>query len=166
MPAGRKTMYLCLVISDRPQKAQPHCVRFTIGSDRIDYPGEVSTKMASLATAKLLFNSVITTSGAEFMTMDINDFYLCTPMDHFEYMWIKVADIPKDIFDHYNLAPSFTMATSTPRSDVACTASRKLAALPTMLLALLISPCQVMSPKPSSASRILLPLMPSTRPTP
>jgi hypothetical protein len=105
MPAGRKATYLRLVVSDRPQKAQPRRVRFTVGGDRIDYPGEVSTKTASLATAKLLFNSVISTPGAKFMTMDIKDFYLCTPMDHYEYMRIKVADIPKDIFEHYNLGP-------------------------------------------------------------
>jgi hypothetical protein len=105
MPAGRKATYLRLIISDQPQKAQPHHVRFTIGGDHIDYPGEVSTKKASLATANLLFNSVISSPGAKFMTMDIKDFYLCTLTDHFEYMWIKVADIPKDIFKHYNLGP-------------------------------------------------------------
>jgi hypothetical protein len=53
---------------------QPCHVRFTVGGDLIDYPGEVSTKMASLTTAKLLFNSVISTPGAKFMTMDIKGF--------------------------------------------------------------------------------------------
>jgi hypothetical protein len=67
MPAGHKATYLRLVVSDRPQKAQPRRVRFTVGGDRIDYPGEVSTKTASLTTAKLLFNSVISTPGAKFM---------------------------------------------------------------------------------------------------
>jgi hypothetical protein len=61
--------------------------------------------MASHATAKLLFNSVISTPGAKFMTLDIKDFYLSTQMDHYEYMLIKVADICKDIFEHYNLGP-------------------------------------------------------------
>jgi hypothetical protein len=103
MPAGRKATYLRPIISDRPQKAQPRHVHFTIGGDHIDYPSEVSTKTASLATVKLLFNSVSSTPGAKFLMMDIKDFYLCTRMDHIKYMRIKVADIPKDIFKHYNL---------------------------------------------------------------
>jgi hypothetical protein len=40
----------------------------------IDYPGEVSTKTADLCTAKLLFNSVISTPDAQFMTGDLKDF--------------------------------------------------------------------------------------------
>jgi hypothetical protein len=35
--------------------------------------------------------------------MDIKDFYLNTPMKRFEYMWLKISDIPKDVIEHYNL---------------------------------------------------------------
>jgi hypothetical protein len=55
-----------------------------VGGGRVEYPGEVTTKTASIATAKMLFNSVVSTPGAKFMTMDIKDFYLCTPMDRYE----------------------------------------------------------------------------------
>jgi hypothetical protein len=48
MPAGCKATYLCLVFSNRNQKAQPRHVHFTVGGDRINYPSEVSTKMAML----------------------------------------------------------------------------------------------------------------------
>jgi hypothetical protein len=41
---------------------------------------------ADLLTIKLLINSVISTAGAKFMTMDIKDFYLNTPMDRYKYM--------------------------------------------------------------------------------
>jgi hypothetical protein len=60
--------------------------------------------MSGLTTAKLLFNSVISTPNARFMTADIKDFYLCTPMDRYENMRIPVHVIPPAIFEQYNLA--------------------------------------------------------------
>ena len=35
---------------------------------------------------KILLNSVLSTEGAKFMTIDIKDFYLNTPMERYEYM--------------------------------------------------------------------------------
>jgi hypothetical protein len=55
----------------------------------------------------------------------------CTPMDRYDYMRIRVDDVPKDIFEFYKLKDSPTTATSTARSAAACTASRKPAASPT-----------------------------------
>ena len=37
------------------------------------------------------------------MTTDIKDFYLNKPMDRFEYMKLKISDLPKDFFTLYNL---------------------------------------------------------------
>ena len=37
------------------------------------------------------------------MTMDIKDFYLNTPMTRYEYMRLKISDMPKDVIEHYNL---------------------------------------------------------------
>jgi hypothetical protein len=47
------------VCNIRPEKAEPNRTRFTVGGDRINYPGEVATPTAEMLTAKLLFNSVI-----------------------------------------------------------------------------------------------------------
>jgi hypothetical protein len=93
------------VCTDRPQKSQPRCVRFTVGGDRVNYPGEVRTKTSDLATAKILINSVISTPGAKMMCLDIKDFYLNTDMERYEYMRIPTSQIPKKIFDQYNLGP-------------------------------------------------------------
>ena len=38
------------------------------------------------------------------MTIDINDFYLNTPMARYEYMRLKICNIPEDVTKHYNLA--------------------------------------------------------------
>eukprot|EP00804_Cyclotella_cryptica_P019982 CCRYP_007864-RA/>CCRYP_007864-RA protein AED:0.45 eAED:0.45 QI:0/-1/0/1/-1/0/1/0/129 len=56
-----------------------------------------------MLTTKVLLNSVISTKGAQFMTIDISDFYLNTPMVHPKYMRLKVSDIPDHIIALYNL---------------------------------------------------------------
>ena len=61
-----------------------------------------------MLTVKLLLNSVVSTPGARFMTIDIKDFYLNTPMKRFEYMRLKLSDLPEDFAQHYNLADKVT----------------------------------------------------------
>jgi hypothetical protein len=77
-PRGRKATCLRVVSAMRPEKANPYRVRWTAGGDKVDHPFEVSTKTVNLATAKLLFNSVVST---QFLTVDVKDFYLGTPLD-------------------------------------------------------------------------------------
>ena len=92
--------FVCTV---RPEKAERNRTRFTVGGDRINYPGEVATPTAEMLVAKMLFNSVISTKGAKFMTMDISNFYLMTPLSRPEYIRIKLTDIPDEIIREYNL---------------------------------------------------------------
>jgi len=105
IPKGKKATYLRIVAAFRPEKANPRRVRFTVGGDRISYDGIVSTKTADLTTVKTLLNSVISTPNARFMTADLKDFYLETPMEVYEYMRIPVAIIPDEIMLQYHLAP-------------------------------------------------------------
>ena len=44
----------------------------------INYPWDVSTATAEMLLVKIFFNSVISTRGARFMTIDIKNFYLGT----------------------------------------------------------------------------------------
>ena len=37
------------------------------------------------------------------MCIDLKDLYLGTPMNWYEYMWIKMSDIPQYIIDQYGL---------------------------------------------------------------
>jgi hypothetical protein len=73
------------------------------GGNRVHYPGDAGTPTADLLTVKLLINSIISTPNAKFMTMDMKDFYLNTPMICFEYMQLKISDMPEDVMEHYNL---------------------------------------------------------------
>jgi len=105
IPNDRTATYLRLVVADRPNKSNPRRVRFTVGGDRVNYPGSVSTKTADMTSTKILLNSVLSTPESLFMTMDIKDFYLNTPMSRSEYMFIPVNLIPQAIMDLYNLSP-------------------------------------------------------------
>ena len=76
---------------------EPNRTRLVAGGDRVHYPGNAGTPTADLLTVKLLINSIVSTNGARFMTMDIKDFYLNTPMARFEYMRLRMADMPDKI---------------------------------------------------------------------
>jgi len=105
IPPGKRATYLCIVCAHRPEKSVPHRVRWTVGGDRVEYLGDVSTKTADIITAKLLFNSVVSTPGARCMMGNLKDFYLGTPMQppDYAYMRIPVTVIPPAIMDHYKL---------------------------------------------------------------
>ena len=107
IPRGRKAAYLRVVSAFRPEKAKPYRIRWTVGGDKIDYPFEVSTKTADLTTAKLLFNSVLSTPEARFFGIDLKDFYLGTPMDRYEYMRVPIWMLPEAIIEQYQLTPLF-----------------------------------------------------------
>ena len=74
-----------------------------MGGNLINYPGECGTPAADLLTVTLLFNSIISTPNAKFMSIDIKDFYLCTPMKRYEYFRMKIELFPEDIMQEYNL---------------------------------------------------------------
>jgi hypothetical protein len=81
---------------------------FTVGGDRINYPGEVATPAAEMLVAKMLFSSVISTKGACFMTMDISNFYLMTPLHHPEFIRVKLSNIPVEVIEEYKLREKAT----------------------------------------------------------
>ena len=79
-----------------------------VGGDIMNYPGDYGTPTTYLLTVKLLLNSTISTPGARFMTLDIKYFFLMTPMERYQYMHLKVAKLPEDLFEKYNLRNRFT----------------------------------------------------------
>ena len=103
LPKGRKPTYLRVVAAYRPQKADPYCIRWTMGGNLIDYPGLVYTPTADLTTFKILLNLIISTKNALFVNIDIKHFYLNTPMNRYEYMLVPTHMIPPDIFAEYKL---------------------------------------------------------------
>ena len=61
-----------------------------MGGDRIQYDGDLATTIANLTTIKYHFNSVISTPGARYATIDINDFYLGAPVLVYDYIRVPV----------------------------------------------------------------------------
>ena len=61
-----------------------------------------------MLVAKLIFNSVISTNGARFMTIDISNFCPMTPLSKPEYIHVKLSDIPDKITNKYNLKSKAT----------------------------------------------------------
>jgi hypothetical protein len=103
LPRNKKATYVRVVAADRPEKPQPRRIRWTLGGDRIDYPGNKTTKTADLTTAKLLLNSVISTPNGRFMTIDLGDFYLNTDLPEPEFVRIPVSILSDRIITLYNL---------------------------------------------------------------
>eukprot|EP00804_Cyclotella_cryptica_P019034 CCRYP_014448-RA/>CCRYP_014448-RA protein AED:0.34 eAED:0.34 QI:0/0/0/1/1/1/3/0/481 len=81
--------------------------KYDIPSDQwgnhINFPGDCGTPTADMLTTKILLNNVVSTIGARFMTIDIKDFYLNTPMARPEFMRLKLSDMPENIIEHYTL---------------------------------------------------------------
>jgi hypothetical protein len=103
MPSDRTATYPRFVCEYRPQKTEVNRTRLTLGGNLIKSPGEVSTKTAELETIKILFNSVISTAGAKFISIDIKNFYLNTPLERPEYVRIPANLIPDEIVHEYKL---------------------------------------------------------------
>jgi hypothetical protein len=81
IPKGRRATYPRYVCDICPQKPEPNRTRIAVGGSLIDYPSDVSTKTADLVTAKILWNSVLSTPGARYMAIDVKEIYLGTPLD-------------------------------------------------------------------------------------
>ena len=104
---GRKITYGKKECTIRPNKTETHRVQLTVGGDKLPCEGIIATHCASLTTAKLLMNSTISTQGVKFSCVDIKNMYYGTPMTAYEYMKIKLSEIPQDIMKHYNLDKFF-----------------------------------------------------------
>ena len=87
----------------RPTKSDPNRTRLTVGGNLLEYDGELYTETTDIISINMLLNSVISTPGEIFLTLDIKNFYLGTPMEEHEYMKIKLDTIPDEIIKKYKL---------------------------------------------------------------
>ena len=92
------------MVSYRPQKSDPNRSRLTLGGYQIVCLYDVSTPTSDLPTIKMLCNSVLSSPGAKFFTVDVANFYLGPPMDRPEFIILPVKIIPQEIIDNYKLS--------------------------------------------------------------
>ena len=95
--------YARIVCNHRPQKEEVNRTRIAVGGNLINCPFDCETPTADMITVKMLLNSVISTPHARWMTLDIKNFYLNTPMERKEYMRMELKNFPDDVIEHYNL---------------------------------------------------------------
>ena len=103
IPKYRTVTYAWMVVDYGQQKCDPNRVRMTAGGNLIKYPGDITTRTADITTLKNMLNSVLSTDGAKYMCIDIKNFYLCAPLDWFEYMHIPLSMFTEHIIQQYHL---------------------------------------------------------------
>ena len=89
----------------RPLMSEPFRVRITVGGDKLPYPGDASSLATDLIEIQMIINSVISDAdkGSRFLSADLKDCFLTTPMDTPEYMKVHYKYLPQDIRQRYNL---------------------------------------------------------------
>jgi hypothetical protein len=102
IPKDRKITYGEKVCDYKPHKTEKERVRLTVGGDTLNYSGDVTTSTADITTFKILINSTLSTEDATMMTMDIENYYLGTPLPRFEYMKMLLSRFPKEIVQKYH----------------------------------------------------------------
>jgi hypothetical protein len=103
IPHDRKITYGKIVCDYRPHKKEKERVRLTVGGDRLDYSGDVTTSTTDITTFKILINSTLSTEKAAMTMMHIKNYYLGTPLPRFEYMKMLLSRFPEEIIQKYNL---------------------------------------------------------------
>jgi hypothetical protein len=74
-----------------------------MGGDCIDYILDKSTPTANLTTAKLHFNSTISTPVTLFYGIDLANFFMNTPMECYKYICLWLDILSQEIINKYNL---------------------------------------------------------------
>jgi hypothetical protein len=102
VPAHKRPTYGRICCNYQPQKEEKHCIRLTVGGDWIDYPGNKRHQRPISPQPK--YSSItIRTPGANFLGIDLANFYLNTPIPNPKYMRLRLGIIPNKFINHYNL---------------------------------------------------------------
>jgi hypothetical protein len=103
IPKDKVMTYARVVVNHCPQKEDLNRIQITVGGNLINYPGKLTTQMADITAAKLLWYSVLSTPGAKYVCLNIKNFYLSAPLDRFEYVQIPFTLFPPWIIKQYAL---------------------------------------------------------------
>ena len=93
-----------VVCEFKPYKEDPNRTRITVAGSQISYPGYVGTPTGSLDLVKLIINSVLSRRNARFVSFDLKNFCLQTPMNISDYVCIKLSEISQEFIEEYNLS--------------------------------------------------------------
>ena len=74
-----------------------------MGGENISYDDPVSITTSDLTTAKIHWNSVLSTPDGKYLIVDVKNLYLNNPIKKAEYYKIFLKIIPQEIIDKYEL---------------------------------------------------------------
>ena len=105
VPKHKKVTYTNFTCDYRPLKEEQWRIRCLVGGDKLPFNDDAGSPATDMTETKLLLNSVISDAkkGARFMSMDLKDMFLMTPMSDPEYMKCQYRYFPADIIKRYNL---------------------------------------------------------------
>ena len=88
-----------MVCDYRPPKDEKFRLLITACGDRLSHHLDAGSPAAGLLETKLILNSILSDSrkGARFMSLDLQDHFLDTPMTDPEHMLVKHKHIPDNI---------------------------------------------------------------------
>ena len=99
----KKVTHPRVVCDEKPEKDKVNRVRITAQGQSLDYIGDTATETAGLTTAKILFNSVVSTPDAKFMTPDISNVHLNTHLKDCQHMKFRLDVVPQETIDQCKL---------------------------------------------------------------
>ena len=90
VPPNKRVTYTNFICDLRSLKNEPERVRITVGGDQLFYAHDAGSPATDLLETKILLNSTISHAdrGAKFRTLDLENYFLATPMADPEYMRI------------------------------------------------------------------------------
>ncbi len=97
-------MFAHPVVDHRPQKEDPNQIWITAMGNLVSYEGELSVRTADINTAKINWNSLISTKKSKIHVPGYNFFYLTAALEYYEYMKIPLALFPPWIVEQYDLS--------------------------------------------------------------
>jgi len=97
--ANKNVIYATFICNYHLLKEEPYYIRIIVGRDCLTYEEDTCLPVANFLEIKLLLNSSIsdTNKGTRFMSADIKDHFLATPIDNPEYIHVKYKYILIDI---------------------------------------------------------------------
>ena len=93
-PLDKKATYFSIQVKEKrlSDGTIKRRVRGTVGGDRVEITGEVSSGTASMDVLKIFLNAVVSEESF-WSSCDITDYYLGTPMDPSDWQWMYIKNL-------------------------------------------------------------------------
>ena len=97
----KKVTYASFLCDHHSLKDEKWRIRLVVGGDKLPYELDSRSLATDLLEIKLLLNSVMIDAniGAQFLSMDLKDMFLQTPIHSLEFMKVAIKYFPQDFIE-------------------------------------------------------------------